>query len=317
MFSALSDVCDFYLCTNFKRQWMGPHGSNRPIPQNVKFVSSYESGKYDVALLHVDQQSISPFHQKRKIYDGFNTQIMDIPKIVINHGTPVYPEFFSGLQLDDHEIERKCAATMKEVIGPNIMVVNSYTSASENEWGFGIPIVHGIDIADWRDLPKEPRLFTAISSGGLDTYYNRALLFETEELLLRKYGYILWHAKKNVKTENSFDNYRNYLGSSLLYLDTSFRTPMNRARTEAFLSGCCVIQVEGAHDLNLWAEDKVNIILVKAEAEVICEKVVYFLEKGYHEAIEIGKMAKSMAHKMFNPIRYRKDWLNVINKALE
>jgi hypothetical protein len=48
------------------------------------------------------------------------------------------------------------------------MVVNSHTAASDKEWGFGHPIVHGMDPGEWFDLPKEPRIFTALSPAGFD-----------------------------------------------------------------------------------------------------------------------------------------------------
>jgi glycosyltransferase involved in cell wall biosynthesis len=116
----------------------------------------------------------------------------------------------------------------------------------------------------------------------------------------------------NVDTGSSYELYRQYLGKSLLYIDTSFRTPMNRARTEAFLSGCCVIQVEGAHDLERWAKDGENIILVPDEPQRIAEVVAELLHSGYQNAIQIGQKGKIMATREFNPERYRKDWLDLL-----
>ena len=315
MINALKGDCEFFYCLNVKRHW---DTDLRPLPSCLKFVTHYEPGKYDVAILHLDQQMIDPFHQKRLIYTQFNELIRDIPKIVINHGTPVYPEYFYlfGYKLTELEMQQQCIETIKNLVGDNIMVVNSHTAAKELEWGFGYPIIHGINPEEWLDLPKEPRAFTALSSEGFGTYYNRKCLADVADELYDNYGYVLHYAKLNVDIGNTPEEYKQYLGKSLIYLDTSFRTPMNRARTEAFLSGCCVVQVEGAHDLEYWARPGENIIIVPNDYKKIACVVADMLENRYSEAVQIGQRGKEMAIKEFNPERYRNDWLHLLDKVL-
>lgn len=316
MINALKDDCDFYYCLNMKRHW---DEDVRPLPEQLKFVTAYEPGQYDVAILHIDQQVVDNAHIKRRIYDDFNSNITDIPKIVINHGSPVFPEYFrdQGCQLSEKEMEASCRDLVRQLVGANTMVVNSYDAASEKEWGHGIPIVHGMSSGEWWDLPKEPRVFTAISPQGFDAFYNRKCLIDVYEELIDNHGYILAYAKVNIETDVSLVTYKNYLGRSLLYLDTSFRTPMNRARTEAFLSGCCVIQVEGAHDLERWAKNGENIILVPNEPVQIASVIAGLLENGYEEAVRIGENGKRKAMEMFSPGRYRSQWLNLIKKLTQ
>jgi hypothetical protein len=315
MVNALRDDCEFFYGLNVKRHW---DTSQRPIPPGLKFVTHYEQGLYDVAILHIDQQMIDVFHQKHLIYKQFDNTITDIPKIVINHGTPVYPEYFQllGLQLSEAEMQKKCIDMIRGLVGEHAMVVNSHTSATKKEWGFGHPIVHGMNPAEWLDLPKEPRVFTAVSPMGFDTYYNRKRIGQVADELYDTYGYILHYAKINIDVGNSPEAYRNYLGKSLLYLDTSFRTPMNRARTEAFLSGCCVIQVEGAHDLERWAKPDENIIIVPNNAKEIVRVVADLLENGYNRALAIGQKGKEMATMEFSYDRYRNDWLKLLRKVV-
>lgn len=312
MMYALRNDCEFYYCINVKSEW---DITKRPKPDNLNLVTHYEPGKYDIAILHLDQ-SVVLHNQKREIYVELNKFIKDIPKVVINHGTPVFPEGFYGSDLCLRQMEQHCVTTIKELLGGNTMVVNSHTAASNKEWGFGIPIVHGINVKDWLDLPKEPRVFSALSPLGFDTYYNRDCLVAVSEFLKEIYGHYLAYAKVNIDTGNSPEDYKNYLGRSLLYLDTSYRTPMNRARTEAFLSGCCVIQVEGAHDLERWARHKENIVLVPDNPEEIAKVVAYYIEDGYQEAIKIGQKGKKMALEHFHPERYRLDWLQVIQRLV-
>jgi Glycosyltransferase len=315
MINALKADCHFYYCLNVKRHW---DTTKRPIPSNLEFVLHYEPGQYDVAILHLDQQMIDSFHQKRLIYDHFNNVIRDIPKIVINHGTPVYPEFIYRFtdSRTEYESQNKCIEIIKNLIGDSIMVVNSHTAAGKSEWGFGHPIIHGINHEEWLDLPKEPRVFTALSPVGFDTYYNRGCMYKVADELQEKYGYILHYANLNVDVGSSPEEYKQYLGKSLIYLDTSFRTPMNRARTEAFLSGCCVVQVEGAHDLEYWAKPGENIIIVPNDSTEIARIIADILENRYSEAVQIGQKGKEMAIREFSPERYRNDWLGLLKKVL-
>ncbi|AEV98690.1 hypothetical protein A4D02_09100 [Niastella koreensis] len=294
--NSLQGYCQFDYCLNWRKHW---DTAKRPVPPGLQFVPHYEHGLYDFALFHIDQR-ICTDAQQLKIYTELNDHIDDIPKIVINHGSPVFPEAFE---------QHKIADFVRSITGGNTMVVNSYAAASGKEWGFGKPIIPGLDPADWYDHPKELRAFTAIPVEGLDAYYNRKCLKEAGELLFYHYGILLYAANYNAPSFNSFNDYRNYLGSSLIYIDTSTRTPMNTARTEAFLSGCCVVQVEGAHDLEKWAKDGENIILVPDDPPKISAVIAELLGNRYEEALQIGQNGKKMATELFNRERYRNDWL--------
>jgi len=92
---------------------------------------------------------------------------------------------------------------------------------------------------------------------------------------------------------------------------------MNRARTEAFLSGCCVVQVEGAHDLERWAVHNTNIVLVPNDVKVITETLVDLMETRYADALKIGQNGKRMAMGCFAPERYRQDWLGILTRVIK
>ena len=133
----------FYIKNRIKKEWTT---ENRPYPKNLDVVDHYEKGKYDLAILHIDQQCLFG-HPKGIPYKECNKMIDDIPKIVINHGTPHYQDYPQDM----------IARRMKEAIGDNIMVVNSYEATKE--WGFGKVIHHGLDPKEWHDLPeKENRI---------------------------------------------------------------------------------------------------------------------------------------------------------------
>jgi len=314
LFNALKEDAEFYLVYNSSKEW---YYQTRPLPENAHFVPYYEPGKYDLAILDIDQQCVDPDMGKSILFKEMRDLIQDIPKVVINHGSPVWPE---RLKIGDDEsfeyAEKKCKREIRALVGDIPMVVNSYKAAFPDEWGWGIPIWHGMNPDDWWDLPKEPRIFTALSPGGCDTYYNRECMNEVARILREKYALELWWARVNVNTEKSFDTYREFLGRSLIYLDTSFRTPMNRGRTEAMLSGCCVVQVEGAHDLEKFAKPNENMIIVPNDPEKIAKKLSKLVNNYYDRCVRIGQAGKKTAIEKFNYKRYRQDWLTLIKKLV-
>ena len=87
------DVKFSYLENNV-RKWN--RYSPRPEPttwlnkDQFEWVTHYEPGKYDLAILHLDQQAADPMIGKGQLYRQLNRHIQDIPKIVINHGTPMW-----------------------------------------------------------------------------------------------------------------------------------------------------------------------------------------------------------------------------------
>jgi len=321
-FNAMKDDAHFYLIDNPAKEWRREeYLAARPIPDNVTFVPYYEKGKYDFAILNVDQQCINPKLGKSMVVKELNEEIQDIPKVFINHSTPVYPEFVSEPDMSKEEEEQIVKDKIKEIVGDNVMVVNSYDAVKE--WGWGNPIWHGINSEEWFPLPKEPRVATAVSAGGCDEYYNRMMMNRVQQELPEQNGHILWWAKKNTSklfrmgdTFTKRENYQKFLGQSLLYFDGTFRTPMNRGRTEAMLSGCCVVQVEGAHDLDRFAVHNENIIIVPNDLEKIIMTLNLLLETDYERCVQIGKNARETAIKHFNYDRYRKDWLSLINNKI-
>lgn len=327
LFNALADDADFFLIHNNHRNWeSADFQAARPIPANASHVPYYEPGKYDMAILDLDQQCVNLDLGKSKMQAELRECITDIPRVIIQHGSPVYPEFLLKDEMTKPEAEEECRKITRQMVGTDPMVVNSHTAASDKEWGWGIPIWHGMDPGEWWDLPKEPRVFTALSPRGTDEYYNRDCMNRTSEVLNEKYGHLLWWAKNNIDTHTSTARYKDFLGRSLIYLDTSYRTPMNRARTEAMLSGCCVVQVKGAHDLDQPVEQgngqeagKLGdyMIQVDDDPNKIADLVADLIENRYDECIARGQEAKKMAIHTFSRERYRQDWLKLIKSVVK
>jgi len=272
-----------------------------------KWVTHYEKGKYDVALLHLDQQCIEDQILERgkgSLYRVLNEVITDIPKIVIMHGTPYYPEKFSK----DEIIEK-----VRALVGDNTMVTNSKRAAEQ--FGWGIPIQHGMDPEEWFDLPKEPRVVTMISPGGLDKYYDRDFLQAIREELLERGIYhchitVDWRAK-------DWTEYREFLGRSLIYLNPTKESPMPRARTEAMFSGCCVLTTpwQDAGDFIKHGENGFIIGDQKTGVPRNPKAVADLVEKllnDYETCIKVGQAGKETAKKVFAQSRYHEEWYKVL-----
>ena len=272
------------------------------------WVTHYEEGKYDFVLLHLDQQCIDEELLKRgkgSLYVELNEVIKDVPKIVIMHGTTYYPEKFSKEQVIDK---------IKALVGDNVMVVNSYQCAKD--FGFGHPIIHGLDPNEWWDLPKEPRVITMVSPAGLDKYYDRsfmqAIIEELEERGIH-HCHIPVDWKPSDRHGKEWDNYRDFIGRSLIYINPMKDSPMPRSRTEAMLSGCCVLTTPW-QDADTFIKDGENGFIIPRNPKAVADRVEYLLAH-YDEAVAIGQAGKKTALELFNQERYQADWKALLEKV--
>ena len=302
-----------------KFDWLQQHRreySNAPrgnIQTMFDWVQHYEEGKYDVAILHLDQGCVEDSIMavgKGSVYVQLNNVIKDIPKIVIMHGTPYYPEEFENSQ---EIIDR-----VNKLIGDNYFICNSHRALEQ--WGRvnhpkSRTIIHGMDPREWWDLPKEPRVVTMISPGGFPAYYDRTFLEYVREGLEER-GIAHCHITVDFSAKD-FDDYRDFLGRSLVYFNPTRESPMPRARTEAMLSGCCVVTT-GNQDANTFFKNGVNGYLLDDNRNV--QATVDLIEKLIMNpalAIKIGAEGKKTATELFSMERYQNDWHGVINKVLK
>lgn len=309
------------------------------------WVPHYEEGKYDVALLHLDQQCFEDTIWERgkgSLYREVNSVVKDIPKIVIMHGTPFYPEMFTSdvtednykeLGLTKHSIgmSSELIKKFKEAV-EDIDVVVFNSRQAQKQWGFyvegsdvtkpqfvrttkagkkqyALTIWHGLDSDEWWNLPKEPRVVTMISPAGLDRYYDRTLLRGVKELLAEK-GIEHCHITVDASFK-SWDEYRNFLGRSLVYFNPTHESPMPRSRTEAMLSGCAIVTRPG-QDVEEFIEDGKNGVIVPRNPQFIAE-VIEALILDYKKAVELGNNARKTAKEVFSVEEYHRNWQNVFN----
>lgn len=268
--------------------------SGRPIPENVKFVTEYdEKEKYDLAILHLDQQCVEPRIAKGRVITEIINKI-NCPKVVINHQTP----FSDRLTVD--EVIRK----VKYVIKDTPMVVNS--KKSREQWGWGYPIIHGMESAEWKVLPKEPRAITVLTRAGMERAYQRNFLYATRERLHDEGIPFTWVGVDRGRLP-SFEEYTDYLGRSLVFLNGTVNSPMPRSRTEAMLSGCCIVTLRH-HDIADYIEDGVNGFIIPRNPESAVKLIKELLTNRYHEAVQVGMRGRETALKEFSSDKFAQQW---------
>lgn len=311
----------FHYLENNVRRWSKYSSRPEPTtwltPDEFEWVTYYEPGKYDLAILHVDQQHADPRIGKGQLYRQLNEVITDIPKVVINHGTPMWDDFYTeDLVVNGGDVHSPRGIFhldgMKKLIGDNFMVVNSYEAV--DRWGWGYPLIHGMDASEWFDLPKEPRVVISLSPGGLDKYYNRELITAIKGAVNERSGITIQHINVNIKfDEENWTQYRNFIGSSLINISPYKDSPMPRSRTEAMLSGAVVLtsKYHGASD---FIEHGVDGFIVPDNPLSYANAIHHLLNGNYRKAIEIGQRGKIKAQRLFNVETYLDELEFIINE---
>lgn len=314
----------FSYLENNVRRWS--KYSSRPLPETwldkdqFEWVTHYEPGKYDLAILHVDQQHTDPLIGKGQLYRQLNEVIQDIPKMVINHGTPMWDNFYTeDLVINGGEVHtmkglRKLHG-MKDMIGDNFMVVNSYEAVER--WGWGYPLIHGLDPIEWYDLPKEPRVVLSLSPGGLDKYYNRELITAIKGAVNERSGIDVYHVQVNIKFEqDNWEEYKRFIGSSLINISPYKDSPMPRSRTEAMMSGCVVLTSK-YHGASEFIEHGKDGFIVPDNPLSYAHAIHDILNGSYREAVLMGQKAKVKAQNLFNLDRYLDDLYYLVTEVSE
>ena len=199
--------------------------------------------------------------------------------------------------------------------GASKVVCNSHEA--KKMWNLGDlsqTIIHGIDPSEWRDLVKEPRIVTFISPSGIgDKYYGRRLFSSTRSILKEKYGIeLVWISMDKHCTD--WEDYKFFLGKSLVYFNPTFASPNPRARLEAQMSGCCIVTTKH-QDADKWFENGVNGFLVNDNPEEVA-KVLSERIFDYKGSLKVGQEGKKTAMKIFSGERFRTDWIKLIEEVL-
>ena len=311
----------YHMLRNLYRSWGESH---RPFPENARWVTDYDSD-YDFMLAHIDQQSIYNVESGDRISKGrlfteavaaFRKYNPSKPIIVINHMTPFHDKY------DSPEV----ISRIKKMTEGCHMVVNSYQA--KEQWGWGTPIIHGLDPEEWYDLPKEPRVTIVLTPAGMDKAYRRIFLSHVLRYLSEYKVPYEWIGQ-TIKSFPSFEEYRDFIGRSSVFFMPTWQSPRPRARTEAMLSGCCVVTTP----YHTWkAQDDKTSFFTDAKDGFLTSKFQFkdpriidnpeetakLLRRLVLEepdvAYKVGQEGKKLAQRLFNKEIFAEQWENLLQK---
>ena len=277
--------------------------SIRPMPDNfLGYVERPDLATYDVILSHVDNWC------DRAALRGTPFRIMNLigmeanaVRVCIMHGTP------------DDEGNRQRIARMFELSpgGPPFMVCNS--EQAYRDWGFGPErsraIIHGYDVDEfWSSNERRVWAVTVCSAGEISRTYHGVPLLER----IRQDVPVIWVGKcGDLPYFDSYAAYREFLANSLIYVHTGQRSPMPGARTEAMLSGCCVVTTFN-NDADRYVEHGVTGFLCDTAAEMI--ETIQVLLADPQQAYRVGKRGREAARDFFHKDRLVADWLALLDE---
>lgn len=309
----MSFIERYDLLTNPYRSWGTSH---RPFPDKCHWVTHFKKNYYDLVILHVDQQSIYNPEAGDRIHKGkIYTEVREIvgddcPIVTINHMTPFHDKYESPFVVK----------WIKDMTEGTTVVVNSYEAAKQ--WGFGRVIIHGMITDEWWDLPKEPRAITVLSPRGMEKAYRRIFLNTVRRILAEQGVPFIWVGVDKAKGGfPSFEEYREFIGRSLVFFMPTWQSPRPRARTEAMLSGCCVVSTP-YQDASTYIEDGVNGFLttqheikdprIMDNPEYAAKIIKRLVLDNPDEAVRIGQKGKETAIKLFNFENFEKQWVEML-----
>jgi len=309
------------LLINPYRGWGETH---RPFPEKCRWVTHYESG-YDLMIAHLDQQCIYDPEKGDRIHKGrlyleateaFRKSNPGKPIIVINHMTPFHDKYDSPYVVE----------FIKKMVGDNYMICNSYQAAQQ--WGFGHPVIHGLQTEEWWDLPKEPRCVVVLSQAGMEKAYRRIFLHNVIRYLREYKVPFVWIGVDKKCT--SFDEYRDFLGRSLVFFNPTWQSPRPRARTEAMLSGCCVVTTpyhmwRSPTDETPYIEDGITGFLtsravirdprIMDNPQYTADIIRQLVLENPDLALEVGQRGKKLAQELFSWENFVRQWKEVLKEV--
>jgi glycosyltransferase involved in cell wall biosynthesis len=276
--------------------------SIRPAPPNfLGYVEHPDLQSYDVILSHLDNWC------DRAEMRGTPFRIMNLigmqsaaKRIAIMHGTP------------DNEENRLNIERMFDRApgGAPFMVCNS--EQAYRDWGFGPgrsrAIIHGYDVDEFSiSNQRQAWAVTCCSAGQISRSYHGVPLLER----IRREVPVLWVGLNgDLPYFDGYAAYREFLSHSLIYVHTGQRSPMPGARTEAMLSGCCIVTTSN-NDADKYIEDGVTGFLCDSADSMI--ETLKMLLADPRQAYLVGKRGREAARSFFHKARFVDDWLSLLH----
>lgn len=278
----------------------------RPQPANWGgFVSNPNLAEYDVIMSHYDNWCD---HRRGELrgtpFRIMNLMAMDAPqaaRVCIMHGSPD----------DDGNRQRLVRMLDLSPGGPPFLVLNS--KQAYRAFGLGPErsraIWHGYDVDEfWSSKERQCWAVTVCSAGDISRVYHGVPMLEA----VRQRAPVIWFGYNgDLPYFKSYQAYREFLSTTLIYVHCGQGSPMPGARTEAMLSGCCVVTTSN-HDAGEVIEHGETGFLCDSAEEMA--ETIQMLLVDPRRAYLVGQRGREVARALFEKERFVADWLNLLEE---
>jgi glycosyltransferase involved in cell wall biosynthesis len=324
----------FTLATGWEHQIVNHWGyDERPLRPNVRFLpaAQVDPRDFDLAILHFDENVLDPALTNGVVPPTWGDPfrwllgIPALPKIAICHGTP---QFAGQFALDPSrkavfEIYEEQRQRLVEALADNSVHVVCNSHQSLREWGFrnARAIWHGFDPQEFPPATYQ-RDVLALRPDRLRPHYRGAWEHAEVERKLDP-GIRIETAEHagaplEIRNTNAFAvaNFRSYVDrirQFTVYLNTTLRSPMPRARGEAMMTGLVPVCLNN-HDVELFIDRGVNGFYADEPGELA--DFINYLFRNREAARSIGLAARRTALDIFNHDRHLIAWARLINEVV-
>lgn len=325
---------DFFLVkgtgTSMCDQW---EYAQRPLPANASFieVDDIRESEFDMAILHFDENVLSPENTNGKIGEDWGAAFryfvknINLPKVAVCHGTPqFYGQYTPGYNKSDLMTPIEHARKLLVEYVKNIEIVcNSYQA--QREWGFhkSRVIWHGFDPSEFLQAtykkgilsPQGPLVNSRPHYRGFYLYqqvfstdFPKEFLPETLSVPNPDIDYV-----QNVFAVAKYKNYIDQIRQYSVYFNPTLRSPMPRARCEPMMCGVVTVNANN-HDVDMFIKNGVNGFYSN-DPEELRDNLIYLM-KNPDVTRQMGYEARTTAMNVFNYDRYLSDWANLLKSTV-
>jgi hypothetical protein len=324
----------FTLATGWEHQIVNHWGyDERPLRPNVRFLpaAQVDPRDFDLAILHFDENVLDPALTNGVVPPTWGDPfrwllgIPALPKIAVCHGTP---QFAGQFALDPSrkaafEIYEEERQRLVEALADNSVHVVCNSHQSLREWNFrnARAVWHGFDPQEFPPATYQ-RDVLALKPDHLRPHYRGAWEHAEVERKLDP-GIRIETAEHagaplEIRNANAFAvaNFRSYVDrirQFTVYLNTTLRSPMPRARGEAMMTGLVPVCLNN-HDVELFIDRGVNGFYADEPGELA--DFINYLFRNREAARSIGLAARRTALDIFNHDRYLIAWARLINDVV-
>ena len=312
--------------TQFTNEWAF---GQRPLRPNVQMqpVEEFRTQDFDLAILHFDENVLCPDLSNGTVPadwgDSFQWMITQsgLPCVAVCHGTPPFvgqyganPDVIRQFQTYDEEVTR-----LQELLEDITVVCNSHQAA--REWGFSKSHViwHGFDP---QEIPLGGRR-REIVGHGVDV--NRPH-YRGSHAYAKILGALdpSWEVRDHINegagllgpddqryAAASYRAWIDHVGDFKIYLNTTLRSPMPRARSEAMMAGVVPVSMRN-HDVDHFVRNGVNGFYGDEPHELA--DALKFLLNNPSACDTMSAAARRTALEIFNHDRFLSDWSTLLKQ---